>query len=417
VTCSRGKRQSTSRKLKEKAEKHTLAVLVSDRLALSGGEGIVDHLRHRGGQHERGRMREKQTDVAKVVLTRLVVGVRISEVSLRKLKEKGEEAKERVEDARVNLLRESVDFLTVRVEEGEVENLLPATRVVEHLDGVADVRALVRFFRLAITPVAVRGREERTGTREGKGQFLALDGSTGRKARQRVKVDDVLSDLEVARMLAFLLERKLEKRLTDGKLTQDLLVLDTMSDDKEEAHLLNGVAEVVDEFLLPAGLGELAHVDKSEVNVFELLLGRGRALISGQFGYGGGHGRCCVVEGCEREEEEEQEEEGKEGKDGRKKPPFLLVRPQCARFAGVLAKRLPSLRLGQHVVSESRNGEDEQSGGRSKGKQETAGKEAEKQGSGGNSTESKRVVVSSGRRKGGARGSEGEERQSRSGLH
>jgi hypothetical protein len=342
VTCSRGKRQSTSRKLKEKAEKHTLAVLVSDRLALSGGEGIVDHLRHRGGQHERGRMREKQTDVAKVVLTRLVVGVRISEVSLRKLKEKGEEAKERVEDARVNLLRESVDFLTVRVEEGEVENLLPATRVVEHLDGVADVRALVRFFRLAITPVAVRGREERTGTREGKGQFLALDGSTGRKARQRVKVDDVLSDLEVARMLAFLLERKLEKRLTDGKLTQDLLVLDTMSDDKEEADLLDRIAEVVDEFLLAAGFVELAHVDESEVDVIELLFGRGRTLVSGELGDGGRHRSCCVVEGCEREAEEAEKEESEEGgKDGRKKPSFLLVRPQCARFEVVLAKRLP----------------------------------------------------------------------------
>jgi hypothetical protein len=140
-------------------------------------------------------------------------------------------------------------------------------RVVEHLDVVLDVRVVVGFTRFAIT--------------------------------------EVMSNLEVARVLALLLERKVEKRLTDGKLTEDFLVLNAVSDDEEESDLLDGLAEVLDKLLLSAGLAELAHVDESEVDVFELLLGRGRALVDGNFGDGGGHVDCCV--GVQKEKEKRRE--------------------------------------------------------------------------------------------------------------
>lgn len=106
----------------------------------------------------------------------------------------------------------------------------------------------------------------------------------------------VLSNLEVARVLALLLEGELEKRLADGKLTENLLVLDTVSGDEEEADLLNRLTKVLDELLLAAGLVELGDVDKGEVDILELLLGRRRTLVDGDFGDDGGHGGdCCVV--------------------------------------------------------------------------------------------------------------------------
>lgn len=113
-------------------KRRTLAVLVTNLLAVGGAQGVVDHLCRRSGVsvQSRGGKGQKKTNVAKVVLTRLVVSVRVGKVALRKLEEEGEEAEERVEDAGVDLQREGVDCLAVRVEEGEAENFLTSLRVV-----------------------------------------------------------------------------------------------------------------------------------------------------------------------------------------------------------------------------------------------------------------------------------------------
>jgi hypothetical protein len=132
-----------------------------------------------------------------VVLRSLVVGVRVGEVGLGELEEEREEAKERVEDARVNLFRERLDFATVRVEEGEVELLVLERvrifRLVQHLDIVSDLCRVVELLGLAVPEVAVRkGRRKReaVGKRREGGQFRAG------KGRERVATYCPISKLQ-----------------------------------------------------------------------------------------------------------------------------------------------------------------------------------------------------------------------------